>query len=119
MAAHDYNTINKFADDTVVVGLITDNDEPTYREVVRNLSVCCQDNNLYLNVSKTRELIMDYRKRRGEHAPIPIDRAAVERVESFKLFSVHITKELTCSTHTHTHTLTDTYTDTPTHTHTT
>ena len=31
MARHDSNTIIKFADDTTVVGLITDNDERTMR----------------------------------------------------------------------------------------
>jgi hypothetical protein len=51
MAKHDSNTIIKFADDTTVVGLITDNDETAYRVEVRKLSVWCQDNNLSLNVS--------------------------------------------------------------------
>ena len=36
-ARHDSNTIIKLADDTAVVGLITDNDETTYREEVRAL----------------------------------------------------------------------------------
>ena len=58
-AKHHYNTIITFADDTTVVGLITDNDETTYREEVRDLAVCCQDNNLLLKVSKTMELIVD------------------------------------------------------------
>jgi hypothetical protein len=35
-----------------------------YREEFRDLAVWCQDNNLFLNVSKTKELIVDYRKRR-------------------------------------------------------
>ena len=34
---HDSNTIIKFADDTAVVGLITDNNETVYREEVRDL----------------------------------------------------------------------------------
>ena len=46
-----------------MVGLITNNDEPAYREEVRDLVVLCQDNNLSLNVRKTKEMIMDYRKR--------------------------------------------------------
>jgi hypothetical protein len=37
MARHDSNTIIKLADDTTVVGLITDNDETAYREEVRDL----------------------------------------------------------------------------------
>ena len=74
MAKHDSNTIIKFADDTTVVGLITDNDETAYREEVRDLAVWCKDNNLSLNMSKTNEMIVDYRKRPAEHAPIHIDR---------------------------------------------
>ena len=38
MARHGSNTI-KFADDTTVVGLITDNDKTAYREEVRDLTV--------------------------------------------------------------------------------
>jgi hypothetical protein len=66
---HDSNTIIKFADNTTVVGLITDNDETAYRKEVRELAVWCQDNNLSLNVSKTKGLIVDYRKRRANQAP--------------------------------------------------
>ncbi|KAK6320198.1 hypothetical protein J4Q44_G00093050 [Coregonus suidteri] len=84
VVTHDSNTIITFADDTTVEGLITDDDETAYREEVNDLAVWCQDNNLSLNVSKTKELIVDYRKRRAEHAPIHIDGAVVERVESLK-----------------------------------
>ena len=87
------NTIIKFAYDTVVVGLITYNDETAYREV-RELAVWYQDNNLSLNVSKTKELIVGYRQRQAEHAPINIDVALLEQFESFKFFGVHITNEL-------------------------
>ena len=40
------------------------------------------NNKLSLNVSKTKELIADYRKQRAEYAPIHIDGALVDRVES-------------------------------------
>ena len=55
-----------------------------------------------VNVIKTKEMIVDYRKKRTEHAPILIDRAAVEQVESFKFLGVHITNKLTWSKHTKT-----------------
>jgi hypothetical protein len=58
--------------------------------------------NLSLNVTKTNKLIVDYRKQRTEHIPIHINGAVVELVESFKFLCVHITKELTWSTHTST-----------------
>ena len=96
-ARHNSNTIITFADDTTVVGLITNNNETAYREEVRDLDVWCQDNNLSPNVIKTKEMIVDYRKKRTEHAPILIDGAAVEQVESFKFLGVHITNRLTWS----------------------
>jgi hypothetical protein len=49
-----------------------------------------------------KELIVDYRKRRAEQAPINIDGAVVEQVESFKFLGVHITNELSWSKHTKT-----------------
>jgi hypothetical protein len=61
VARHDSNNIIKFADGTTVVGLITDNDETAYREV-RDLAGWCQN----------KEIIVDYRKRRSEPAPILI-----------------------------------------------
>ena len=53
--------------------LITDNDETVYREEVRDLAGWCQNNNLSLNITKTKEMIVDY---------ILIDGAVVEQVES-------------------------------------
>jgi hypothetical protein len=66
---HYSNTIIKFADDTTVVSLITDNDETACRGKVRGLAVWCQDNNLSLNVIKTREMIVDHRKKRTRARP--------------------------------------------------
>ena len=63
-------------------------------------AVWSQYNNLSLNVIKTKELIVDYRKRRTKHAPILIDGAVVEQVESFEFLVVHITDKLSWSKHT-------------------
>ena len=48
---------------------------------------------------KTKELIVDCRKRRAEHAPIHINGAVVDRVENFKFLGVHITNKLSWSKH--------------------
>ncbi|KAM9403078.1 uncharacterized protein ACWYII_029909 [Salvelinus alpinus] len=100
VATHTSNSIIKFADDTTVVGLITNNDETAYREEVIAPADWCQENKLSLKVNQTKELIMDYRRQQREHAPIHIDGAAEERVKSFKLVGVHITDNLKWSIHT-------------------
>ena len=88
MARHDSNIIIKFADNTTVVGLITKNDETAYMEEVRDLAGWCQNKNLSLNVTKTKKLIVDYRKRRTKHSPFLIDGAVVEQVKSFKFLGI-------------------------------
>lgn len=63
-ATHQSNSIVKFADDTVVVGLISNNNEAAYLEEVELLSSCRKDNNLDLNVAKTKEVVVDFRRER-------------------------------------------------------
>ncbi len=98
-ATHSSNVIVKFADDTTVIGLITDNDETAYREEVSTLTKWCQENHLSLNIDKTKELVVDYRRQSREHTPITIDKTPVERVTSFKFLGVHITEDLTWCSH--------------------
>ncbi len=73
-ATNSSNVIVKFADDTTVIGLITDNNETAYREEVRTLTKWCQENHLSLNIDKTKELVVDYRRQSREHTPITIDK---------------------------------------------
>jgi len=56
VATHGSNTILTFADDTTILGLITNNDETAYTEEVRDLATWCQGNSLSLNVYKTKEM---------------------------------------------------------------
>jgi hypothetical protein len=53
-------------------------------------------------VIKIEEMIVENWKMRTEHAPILIDGAVVEQVESFKFLGVHITDKLSWSKHTKT-----------------
>ncbi len=63
MCSHSSTSIIKFADDTVVLGLIFNNDETSYLdEVERDLNHGARTTDS-LYVSKTKELIVDFRKR--------------------------------------------------------
>ncbi len=77
----------------MVVGLITDDDESAYREEVHTLTNWCHNNNLSLNISKTKELVVDFRRRTSEHPPIT--GTLVERVSIIKFLGVNITEDLT------------------------
>ncbi|KAL0151258.1 hypothetical protein M9458_053449 [Cirrhinus mrigala] len=94
-AAHNTNHIIKFVDDTTVLGLISGNDESAYREEVKRLSDWCRDNNLSLDVDKTKEIIVDFRRTHPARLPLSINGSAVEIVRTTKFLGVHITEELT------------------------
>ena len=59
----------------------------------------CKTNNLALNVNKTKEIIIDFRRSQPSHTPLLINNIAVERVSSTKFLGV-ITDTLTWSRHT-------------------
>ena len=75
------NSIIKIADDTAAVGLITNNSETAYREEVRALGMWCQENNLSLNVNKTKD---DFRKQQREH---PLSTSTGQQWRRWKVLS--------------------------------
>ncbi len=99
VSSHSSTSIITFADDTVVLGLISNN-ETVYLGDVERLTSWCQDNCLSLNVSKTKELIVDFKKRQQRpYSPLMISGTPVERVSSFKYLGVNISENLTWTTH--------------------
>ena len=64
----------KYADDTCIVGLISDNEETAYRKCVDSFVQWCQQTSLILNTRKTKEMIIDFRKAgNGDHNSISIE----------------------------------------------
>ncbi len=81
---------------TVVLSLISNNDEAAHLDEVEKLTPWC----LSLNVSTTKELIVDFRKRQQRpYTPLVISGTPVERVSSFKYLGVNISVDLTWTTH--------------------
>lgn len=98
---HSTNTIIKYADDTMVVGVISGVDESSYREEVCRLVEWCKDNNLILNRSKTKELIIDFRRKRADTEQLHINGECVERVPVFNFLGTHIAEDISWTTNTH------------------
>ena len=63
----------KYADDKVIVGLISNNDESEYNEQISEVVLWCKAHNLLLNAAKTKELIFDFRHCNISHVPLSID----------------------------------------------
>ena len=57
-----------------------------------NLVAWCSDNNLELNVSKTKETIIDFR--RGVSTKLTINGSEVEIVTTFKFLGIHLSSDL-------------------------
>ncbi|KAK3508494.1 hypothetical protein QTP70_031356, partial [Hemibagrus guttatus] len=81
---HSSNHIIKFAVEPTVVGLISKNDESAYREEVQRLTAWCKANNLSLNMEKTKEMVVDFRRAQSDHSSLDIDGSNVEIIKSTK-----------------------------------
>ncbi len=98
---HASNTIVKSADDTTVVRLISNNDETFYREEIHHLDRWCSANNLVSNSSKTKEVVVDFRRSgRTAHASLLIQGVEVERVENIRFLDIHISADFTWALYT-------------------
>ncbi|KAK3548896.1 hypothetical protein QTP70_021243, partial [Hemibagrus guttatus] len=93
---HHSNTIVKFADDITVAGLLYKGHESAYRDEVERLTVWCRENNLLLNTSKTKELVIDYRRKKTDIIPLIISGDCVEKVAQKRLHFLRVLhRELT------------------------
>jgi hypothetical protein len=91
---NDSCPIVKFADDTGLTGLITDDDDSHYRQEIDHFVEWCDSNYLELNVSKTKEMIVDFRKEQHALSDIKIKGEPVERVDSYKYLGIVLDSKL-------------------------
>lgn len=65
-----------------------------YRTVIKDFVRWCELNNLQLNVTKTRELVVDLKRTKSPVSPVSIQGACVDTVEEYKYLGVHIDNKL-------------------------
>ncbi len=59
------------------------------------MATWCKEHNLFLNTKKTKEVIVDFRKKRQpNHTPLFIGSEEVQRVPSFKFMGLMVTEDL-------------------------
>ncbi|XP_071326651.1 uncharacterized protein [Trachinotus anak] len=93
-SSHQSVKLLKFADDTTLIGLISDGDESAYRWETDRLVTWCRQNNLELNALKTVEMIVDFRKSPAPPTPITLCDSPVATVEHFRFLGTTITQDL-------------------------
>ncbi|CAM4584620.1 unnamed protein product [Leuciscus chuanchicus] len=86
--------LQKFSDDSAIVGLITDDDDREYRGLVQNFVDWCQRSCLQINAGKTKELVVDFRRHKQTLSPVNIQGKDIGRVDSYKYLGVHLNNKL-------------------------
>ena len=83
-----------------MVGLLSLNDESEYRDKVDSFVSWCDDNFLLLNVAKTKELVIDFRKKKNVPiTPVKMKGVDIEIVDTYKYLGVTIDNKLAWSYH--------------------
>lgn len=76
-------------------GLISNNNEPAYMDKVEMLSSSCKENNLDLNVPRTKEMVVDFmrEKQRIHCTPLRVYRTLVKKVCNYKYLVPYCSSE--------------------------
>ena len=82
----------KYSDDTAIEDL--SNSDSVYFEQVQNFSLWCKQNYLDLNVKKTKEMLIDFRKNPTQVPPLLIGGVQVERVSEYKYLGTVVDNKL-------------------------
>ena len=88
----DSSLLIKYSDDSAILDL--SNSHSSYVKVVENFSSWCRENFLELNVKKTKEMVVDFRKSGGTIPDLCIGGEVVERVENYKYLGTVIDNKM-------------------------
>ena len=93
------NPILKFSDDTAILGLINNKNEISYRSELSKFVQWCNTNYLQRNVNKTKEMVIDFRKKDTDIMPLKINDKIIDQVCTYKCLGITIDEKLHWSDH--------------------
>lgn len=96
--------ILKYADDTAIVGFlntVNTGNENSYITAVSRFVQQCDKDDLRLNVMKTKEMVIDFRKESADKVPLSIKGQEIEAVSSYKYLGITIQDNLKWDKHVH------------------
>jgi hypothetical protein len=94
----DTTPLIKYSDDSALEDL--SNSDAIYFDEVKKFSTWCKDNYLDLNVKKTKEMLIDFRKNPTPVPDLLIDGVKVERVNAYRYLGTVLDEKLTLTTNT-------------------
>ncbi len=98
VSRHRDRFILKFADDTVIVSLLT-GDENSHGPVVSNFLTWCDSAFLQVNIKKTKDMVIDFRSSPSSPQPTSVIGQMVEWASSYKYLGLIIDNKLRFDTH--------------------
>lgn len=91
-----YNTsschLQKFSDDTVIVGCVSEGNDQEYRQVFSDFANWCALNHLRINASKTKEMVISFHRKTSQIIPVNIQGLDIQMVTTYKYLGVHLNK---------------------------
>ena len=79
--------LQKFSDDSGIIGLITDEDDRECRELTHDFVDWCLRNHVLINAVKTKEMVVDFRRPSHLLPPVNLQGMDIERVDTVPVLS--------------------------------
>jgi hypothetical protein len=84
----------KYADDTVIIELLTENQPSELQTMTNTINSWCADNDLILNAKKTKEMVMCNARDNPSYPQLLVNNTSIEQVEQFTYLGTIITNKL-------------------------
>ena len=95
----DWNNRWKYVDDSTITESVTPDTNSTLQELVDIIYKWTIANNMKLNISKCKELIIDFAKDKQDFPPLIINGIAVERVSSAQVLGLIVQDNMNWNEH--------------------